>query len=356
MKKQELNFTLGEGSDKLINDIALEKLWYEYDYERAVSFLQGCLMGIPLDIIDAILLKKTKLELDSDGMMNVDMKNLSEGIDVNKWYNEKIESIDYDLFKPGDWTIVERTKNFIRTKKLVVSSMNLSDYYYYSKNPEQFFDKLKDKDVVIEYESLMNCIKSNIEKIEKLFKIVMKFLNFKKSNLPNIYYVLQNCLLMLETLNEGYVDNSSELNLENYIKNSIELDKKSAIEPTKIICDGGWISPEGDYYGLNGVTANFIHLRIAKLLHESGIIDCEKNPEEYIERQGWVKQHHDFIHYAGQYYGLIVTKEQLKTIKEIMIQSYNKIYIETGDNIISLNKLLQVDHFQLKKLFGYEYS
>lgn len=64
--------------------------------------------------------------------------------------------------------------------------------------------------------------------------------------------------------------------------------------------DAGWVSPEGDYYALNGEISHMLHLQIADALVENKLIP-EYNKMEYptvdcwLEAHGWMKVHNDWI-------------------------------------------------------------
>ena len=110
----------------------------------------------------------------------------------------------------------------------------------------------------------------------------------------------------------------------NYIKAVQDIDEKieAGLEPVDIMKNysAGWLSPEGEYYALNGEIANMLHNQIADALQEKGLIPMYANEEEekldiklnadlWLEEQGWVKIHGNHVQ-MGSDKALRMTKEQ----------------------------------------------
>lgn len=139
--------------------------------------------------------------------------------------------------------------------------------------------------------------------------------------IPEGYTLLPPEVRDLSTRLMGFVYGDSEVeeyirknalamtSLDNYLKDQREIDKtiEVGIKPVEITdgYDAGWLSPEGVYYALNGGIANRLHNQIADALLLAGIIpvnlkgDNRKNPDAWLERNGWVKIHGDWILYDG---------------------------------------------------------
>lgn len=103
--------------------------------------------------------------------------------------------------------------------------------------------------------------------------------------------------------------------MENEMK--IEEYHKTELEPVEITegYDAGWLSPDGDFYGLNGSTENLLHLNIAEWLLASKKIPVKemRNPDRWLEENGWVKVHHDWILFSGSFYGKLSPKPRSKS-------------------------------------------
>jgi len=102
--------------------------------------------------------------------------------------------------------------------------------------------------------------------------------------------------------------------LTSYLKNEQDIKKviDNGIKPVDILLNwtAGWLAPNGDYYALNGEIANMLHNQIADALVEARIIpiserkagelyDIRENPDRWLEENGWVKIHGDWILYDG---------------------------------------------------------
>ena len=95
-------------------------------------------------------------------------------------------------------------------------------------------------------------------------------------------------------------------------------ENQTELEPVEITegYDAGWLSPDGDFYGLNGSTGNLLHLNIAERLLASKKIPVKemRNPDRWLEENGWVKIHHDWILFSGSFYGNTLTDVQIEKL------------------------------------------
>jgi hypothetical protein len=98
--------------------------------------------------------------------------------------------------------------------------------------------------------------------------------------------------------------------VDNFIKSEREIRKtlEPGIKPIDILggWSAGWLAPNGDYYALNGEISNMLHNQIADALVVAKIIpikdkdnDIRENPDRWLETNGWVKIHKDWILYDG---------------------------------------------------------
>ena len=122
-----------------------------------------------------------------------------------------------------------------------------------------------------------------------------------KKVLRNSVIIFNNIVDLIKTINnivELDIYNSEIIEL--FKRNSITSKLiKCAILPSDIILDfdAGWLSPEGDFYGMNGEYSDNLHIEIADLLYKDGIIpkDHEYAKDIWLEMNGWVKIHHDWV-------------------------------------------------------------
>lgn len=108
--------------------------------------------------------------------------------------------------------------------------------------------------------------------------------------------------------------------LSEFMENEMKIEEyhKTELEPVEITegYDAGWLSPDGDFYGLNGSTENLLHLNIAERLLASKKIPVKemRNPDRWLEENGWVRVHHDWILFSGSFYGKTLTEAQIEKL------------------------------------------
>lgn len=209
-----------------------------------------------------------------------------------------------------------------------------------------------DFDTVWQYETINKGFERDIETLNNMLVVVQILFptSFIKEDILELLDWIQDLYIRLN--NEKPKEFAMDALLDKYVKNSIRLDKIDSIEPTDEICDAGWISPDGDYYGLDGEVGNQLHIRISDLLIEQRVIPKhpELKPDRWMEENGWLKQHHNKLLYSGYFYEIPVTKEQMLTAKNILLQKYTQA--ELQDKLIPVNKLLEIDNIQLRKHFS----
>ena len=108
--------------------------------------------------------------------------------------------------------------------------------------------------------------------------------------------------------------------LSEYMENELKIEEyhKTELKPVEITegYDAGWLSPDGEFYGLNGGAGNLLHLNIAERLLASKKIPVKemRNPDRWLEENGWVKVHHDLILFSGSFYGKTLTDAQIEKL------------------------------------------
>lgn len=120
-----------------------------------------------------------------------------------------------------------------------------------------------------------------------------------KKGVSEIYKKLIDCIkiLELEDMEDDYINEilprlKKDLEIKEFLGHSI-----LPIDPIEDNFDAAWLSPEGKVYGLCGEMNSMLHLQLVDLLKEDGIIpdEHERDGYSYLENQGWVKIHHNWI-------------------------------------------------------------
>lgn len=118
--------------------------------------------------------------------------------------------------------------------------------------------------------------------------------------------------------------------------------------------DAGWLSPEGKFYGENGSTSSFIHLRLAEKLRPN-VDNCDYE----LEKEGWIKIHGNEVYgaFGVAFDNYCPTDVQIKLICAYIDKFYEgKLYtrpqiVETTPTI-STHKLMQMDKVKLHEIFS----
>ena len=82
-------------------------------------------------------------------------------------------------------------------------------------------------------------------------------------------------------------------------------DSISSNEPVDITngYSGGWLAPNGDFYGMDKEYNDMIHNQLADKIKELGLIPADKdrwhNPDSWLSDNGWTKIHDGCILYDG---------------------------------------------------------
>ena len=164
-----------------------------------------------------------------------------------------------------------------------------------------------------------------------------------------LYSKVERGLLQLKSPIEK-LDNVSN-DLTEYVSNELELNKIDSIQPSENYHDAGYISLNGNYYGLDGKVANFLHLRIADLLVKQEKIPYYPNQSDYaIDKAGYIKQHDNKITAYRVFDQKFLTQKQLNTAIKIISQKWKEIIFDFGDGdwTVSIDKVSQLNSDELE--------
>ena len=345
-----VHFRIGEDLGLRLMEIAQEHLTEGNDPVKALKTITESLHGCPTDIAILILRGDLVLPVDTESQQVI-CQNRIVGIhdhfpkvDACYWISKRHQDIE----KHGENLITgfkalqaEIRKN---NRRLTIDLPYDDIFKFVSGNDETMLDYLRDN--YYEVDGICNIIETTKKYIEFSMSIMATmdwmlktFNEFSDSKL----YVEHNGMrldcsqtltdvmfVMKETLNFEFnlnqIDSAND-NVQKYIDSAKEIDAiiTTGIVPVDIMDNysAGWLSPTGDYYGLNGEIANMLHNQIADALQEQGIIPdtkdefgVEVNPDAWMEQNGWVKIHDNNINYAG----CINNKLGLKNINITSVQ------------------------------------
>jgi len=318
---QTVHFTIGEDMGRTLMQIAHEHFIYGNDFDKAMRTLdlgEGCdeqmqielLTGTKIILVDV----DTQQFIVADRQDYPELDNIYPKINIIE-YAEKIQNEIND--RCAD--LKEGLNNLIRKfDGKHYMSFNFSSeavmLYIYG-NDAELIDELHDDYELNQWQLLIKLayefIGTSIKKAEMIRKFARYLdgvnVDIDTHKLTEIQTALQKiACLDFEPMN---LDTQTDMNVQNYLDATKEIDEiiKAGIEPVDIMDNysAGWLSPEGEYYALNGEIANMLHIQIGQALQEKGIVPendergDKQNPDAWLEQQGWVKIHTDNIQFAG---------------------------------------------------------
>ena len=373
-----------------LTNLAREK-WIEDTPKDAVNFLMVSLPGLPQELAIEILIGKKKLVGVNELLLKNDKVTELYGIPTSikaRW----------ERIVPKYCKMLSEMSAMKTRMTLLVNDPN--QIYY--KLPSQYrtgagydngslpFSLDNDRN---DYKQSQIEIKKYEENLEFLAPILDKKLSdinlgsIEQSMLgfdPLPYY-RDNYLIPFEVIlntDENFNDYDKEdiermsrkadiqkSQLDSYLKANDEIDKKlkDDITPNPItdMNSAGWLSPSGQWYGLNGTIANLLHNQIADALVDCGVVipdgTYEGNPDGYMARHGWIKIHGDHVLYEGYMNKLHLSKPNIPMTKEQIRQLHTYaqhcnppvLYFGFKKNVVTGARIELLDDYQLEKLFAF---
>lgn len=321
---------LGEGFGQLLAEISQEHIMYNYDVKKGLETITESLNGIPLDMALKVIKGDYVIEVCDDG----------EEVNVNTERNETHKN--YPIFNIAEWSIKkckeifdngEEMKTILeivshkfryRTKLFIdIPVSSLKSLFSGTLDGDDALELLFDNEIISAANDGAILAKKYIESSFKIYTTIKELTKLYHNELSDIEkndidYELGEALLMIDSVkrivtdmvNSEFLESKETKELTNYLNASAEINEvlEEGIKPVDILDNysAGWLSPEGEYYALNGEIANMLHIQIADALQEKGIVPNEEdkygnkvNPDMWLEQQGWVKIHGNNVQFAG---------------------------------------------------------
>lgn len=344
MSTQTVHFTLGERFGILLTQIAQEHIMYNYDVKKGLDTIVEGLPGIPIEMALAVIKGDYVIEVNESG----------EDVSINTERNETHK--DYPIFNVGEWCVnkykelsregsnikgileIVSTKFRYRTKIFIdipVSSMR-SLFAGTLDGNEALQYLLEDEYVSRAYDAAI-IAKNFMDTALKIHNTIIALTNlyistFTENEQSSLLIYREEALskmnditgLMQRMMEGDFEDEKEDNSVTKYLNAMPEINEvlSNGIEPVDIMdkYDAGWLSPEGEFYALNGEIANMLHNQIADALQEKGIIpEDAASPDAWLEQQGWVKIHDNNVQFAGCLNSRIGLKNVQMTDKQIEI-------------------------------------
>jgi hypothetical protein len=327
-KRESLHLTLGENAGIMLMEVAQETLIYSLNPEKALSTIKDVLIGCPEQLALEVLVGRKVIVVNDDqvSVSVVDREPCHSDyplLDPVKWSDERKEKLLKDAGELAD-ELFDVMKEISEENGHFEISVDILDYVrqYETGNLRSFLDEIREYP---EIDRVFEIIAASRNFTHECYNAlsVFRFLASHYDNhiscdtdeMENLLSLIVNRSNMLLTSNLNAITAAvtvgmpgKDNRLEQYLESALSIQKtiENGIKPVQIIYkyDAGWLSPNGDYYGLNGEIANMLHIQIADALQEIGIVPKNidgHNPDSWLSCHGWVKIHHDHILYDGYY-------------------------------------------------------
>lgn len=322
----DLKFTIGKGFGQMLQRIAWERLTEKLSPMAAVEIitqsLPGCTEGMAVDILDG------KIILGEDEATQEVTGTPGAGGKFNDWIREQRIHLE------------EEAKEWV--KSLEGIRQEIADaggkFEFTVRYPELVSYISGDTDAGIldnPHSGTVEQIEGAIEgsndffaKVEEVYGVIV----WMCDALNTSRVLFSDSVLRVRAILDSLACSDPEVEasirkkdfqkqrLSEYMENEMKIEEyhKTELKPVEIIegYDAGWLSPDGEFYGLNGSTGNLLHLNIAERLLASKKIPVKemRNPDRWLEENGWVKVHHDWILFSGSFYGKTLTDVQIEKL------------------------------------------
>lgn len=354
-------FTIGKGFGQMLQRIAWEKLTEKYNPREAVEIitksLLGCTEGMAVDILDG------KIILGEDEATHEVLGTPGAGGKFNDWIREQRIHLEEEA-KEWVW-VLERLRQTIADAggKFEFSVRYPELISYLSGDKDAGLLDYPRSNVVEEIKGTVEGAKNFFVKVSEVYEVIVWMcdaLNMSRVILPDPILSMHT---ILDSLMCSDPEVEASIRKQDFQKQRLSEwmeereENQTELEPVEITegYDAGWLSPDGDFYGLNGSTENLLHLNIAERLLASKKIPVKemRNPDRWLEENGWVKVHHDWILFSGSFYGKTLTEAQIeKLYRYVQVCHRGVLRLGTAQTQITAVRFRATEPLMLNKLLN----
>lgn len=327
-----LTFGLIDGFETLITNLAREALFYKYDGEQALKILTESFPTMSKDIALKIISGELVIKVLDKG--NITVEQGFELFNFDKWFktNVRYYVVDYHSDEDGFYSYHNYFMNnvFRRIDKINTYFIPSEDIFGYSNIEKDFTyrelykilisNDQKKKDLLQEYalscdalERDLRCLSTLNDLLEECNKL-NKAISFIETNFNHkfdrkLYDSKFFEILRIHNVLTNDIPVKEDDSLERFLNAEIKCSEIKEIEPSSIDVkyDASWISPEGEYFGMNGEIANMLHNKLADLINErhikltgkSLVEDGNINVDAVLCELGWARIHDNRVMYDG---------------------------------------------------------
>lgn len=360
-----LTFTIGKGFGQTLQRIAWEKLTEKYNPREAVEVitksLPGCTEGMAVDILDG------KVILGEDEATQEVTGTPGAGGKFNDWIRSRRIQLEEEA---KEWVeVLERLRQTIADTG--------GKFEFSVRYPELVSYISGDTDAGIldnPHSGTVEQIKGAIEgandffaKVEEVYGVIVWMCD--ALNISRVLF--SDSVLRVRTIIDSLMCSDPEVEasirkqdfqkqrLSEYMENEMRIEEyhKTELKPVEITegYDAGWLSPDGEFYGLNGSVGNMLHLNIAERLLASKKIPVKemRNPDRWLEENGWVKVHHNWILFFGSFYGNTLTDIQIEKLYRYgQVCHRGVLHLGTAQTQITAVRFRATEPIMLNKLMA----
>lgn len=356
-----LTFTIGKGFGQILQRIAWEKLTEKYNPREAVEIitksLPGCTEGMAVDILDG------KIILGEDEATQEVTGTPGAGGKFNDWIRAQRVLLEEEA---KEWVeVLERLRQTIADAG--------GKFEFTVRYPElvSYISGCEDAGLLDNpHSGTVEQIKGVVEgangffvRVGEVYEVIVWMCDALNTSRVLFSDSVLRVRTILDSLACSDPEVEASIRKQDFQKQRLSEfmeereENQTELEPVEITegYDAGWLSPDGDFYGLNGSTGNLLHLNIAERLLASKKIPVKemRTPGWWLEENGWVKIYHDWILFSGSFYGKTLTEAQIdKLYRYGQACCEGVLLLGTSQEPITAARLRETEPLMLNKLLN----
>lgn len=362
MQTVKMHFTIGKNLGVRLHEISLDHL-NQYNLKKALEVWTKSLR-CGNDIAVKLMTMQLICDIDTDTQKAIvkpksdyPRDRIAEYPSFDRQqFCEKCEKYAKDLANFGDRIIAN-------AQHLANVDYQLSSFLHSGLSLDNFIDNVNSEE-----KRRQAPFSLTEEKCSGFLKEAKEFICKRKKGITEIFTILcydcdefYSCCDVIESAYK-IINDKLKSKANNTLKAPQKPNKEPSKEfkPTDILAqkfDCGWIAPNGDYFGMNGIKAQLIHCQLAiRICQYYGYNVTDGTEYSFLENNGFVKVDGNWILYAG--YDKIlkdnipITEKQISALKAYGETFYGqKLFCGYDKKFCSTARLASMDRFALKKLF-----
>lgn len=355
----DLKFTIGKGFGQMLQRIAWERLTEKLSPRAAVEIitqsLLWCTEGMAVDILDG------KIILGEDEATQEVTGTPGAGGKFNDWIREQRIHLEEEV---KEWV-----KSLEGIRQEIADAGGKFEFTVRYPELVSYISGCEDAGLLDNpHSGTVEQIKGAIEgandffaKVEEVYGVIVWMCDALNTSRVLFSDSVLRVRAILDSLMTVDPEVEASIRKQDFQKQRLSEfmeereENQTELEPVEITegYDAGWLSPDGEFYGLNGSTGNLLHLNIAERLLASKKIPVKelRTPGWWLEENGWVKIYHDWILFSGSFYGKTLTEAQIdKLYRYGQACCEGVLLLGTSQEPITAARLRETEPLMLNKL------